>query len=116
VAIADDHADATGAITIAVASGGIATSSTTVRRWRRDGRLVHHIVDPSTGLPASTPWRTVTVAATSCVGANAASTAAIVRGHGALSWLEAAGLPARLVAHDGAVLTAAGWPAEREAA
>lgn len=116
VAIADDHADVTGAVTIAVSSGGLATSSTTVRRWRRGGRPVHHIVDPATGLPASSPWRTVTVAATSCVDANAASTAAIVRGERALRWLESAGLPARLVAHDGSVVTVAGWPAEGEVA
>jgi thiamine biosynthesis lipoprotein len=58
----------------------------------------------------------VTVAATSCVDANAASTAAIVRGERALRWLESAGLPARLVAHDGSVVTVAGWPAEGEVA
>ena len=32
--------------------GGIATSSTTVRRWTRGGVVLHHIIDPATGLPA----------------------------------------------------------------
>jgi thiamine biosynthesis lipoprotein len=114
VAIADDHSEGDGAgqATVSLSAGGLATSSTTVRRWLRAGRTVHHIVDPATGLPAETPWRTVSVAAASCAEANAASTAAIVRGAGAPAWLEAAGLPARLVATDGSVLAVGGWPAE----
>ena len=62
--------------------GGLATSSTAVRRWRRGGEAYHHVLDPRTGLPAEPVWRTVTVAAASCVDANTASTAAIVRGPG----------------------------------
>ena len=96
--------------TIAIRSGGVATSSTTVRRWRRGGVVLHHIIDPATGLPAGGPWRTVTVVAGDCLDANIAATAAIVRGAGAVEWLQAAGLPARLVAHDGAVTRVAGWP------
>ena len=48
---------------VALATGGLATSSTTVRRWRAGGAELHHIVDPRTGLPAAEVWRTVTVAA-----------------------------------------------------
>jgi FAD:protein FMN transferase len=114
VRVTDDHAAAAAAPgqTISVAAGGLATSSTTVRRWRRGGRMVHHIVDPSTGLPARVVWRTVSVAAASCLDANVASTAAIVRGERAPAWLAALGLPARLVAADGVVTSVAGWPAE----
>jgi thiamine biosynthesis lipoprotein len=114
VLVTDDHRsgpDADGQ-RIALASGGLATSSTTVRRWQTDGSELHHIVDPRTGLPAREIWRTVTVAAGSCVDANTASTAAIVRGEGAVPWLEAAALPARLVRPDGEVVRTAGWPAE----
>jgi len=97
--------------TIAIRRGAIATSSTTVRRWHAtDGTTLHHIVDPRTGLPAETPWRTATVAAETCERANGASTAAIVLGHAAPAWLGAAGLPARLVAVDGRVTRVAGWP------
>jgi len=46
--------------------------------------------------------------------ANTASTAAIVLGAGAIEWLQARALPARLVAHDGSVRHVAGWPAEGE--
>jgi thiamine biosynthesis lipoprotein len=48
------------------------------------------------------------------VDANTASTAAIVRGERAANWLKRLGLPARLVAQDGAVVTVAGWPAAEE--
>ena len=82
----------------------------TGRRWQRDGRPVHHIVDPRTGWPAAGPWRTVSVAAASCAEANAASTAAIVAGPDAEAWLAGTGLPSRLVAHDGAVRLLGGWP------
>jgi thiamine biosynthesis lipoprotein len=62
------------------------------------------------------PWRTVSVAAATCVDANTASTAAIVLGHDAPGWLAERGLPARLVTGDGEVTTVAGWPAELVAA
>ncbi|MEA2655494.1 MAG: FAD:protein transferase, partial [Chloroflexota bacterium] len=89
--------------TISVRSGGIATSSTTVRRWTRGGVALHHIIDPATGLPSDGPWRTATVVAATCVDANIASTAAIVMGQPAIQWLEAARLPARLVDRAGSV-------------
>jgi thiamine biosynthesis lipoprotein len=56
----------------------------------------------------------VSVAAATCVAANTAATAAIVRGADAADWLAGLDLPARLVARDGAVVTVAGWPGTRE--
>jgi FAD:protein FMN transferase len=96
--------------TISITSGGIATSSTTVRRWTRGGVALHHIIDPATGLPSDGPWRTATVVAGTCVDANIASTAAIVMGVGAVEWLEANRLAARLVDRAGAVHRVSGWP------
>jgi thiamine biosynthesis lipoprotein len=96
--------------TVGLRGGGLATSGTTARRWRRGAHTLHHIVDPHTGLPARTPWRTVSVAAATCADANAASTAALVKGTGAERWLTRLGLPARLVTHHGTVLTTPGWP------
>jgi thiamine biosynthesis lipoprotein ApbE len=96
--------------TIAITAGGLATSSTTVRRWTRGGAELHHIIDPETGRPAAGPWRTATVAAATCVDANIASTAAIVKGDGAVAWLLAQGLAARLVDRAGAVHRVGGWP------
>ncbi len=112
IRIADDHAaslDAPGP-TIAVTGGGVATSGVAVRRWQTVAGELHHIVDPRTGRPADPVWRTVTVAARSCVEANTASTAAVVLGVEAPAWLEARRLPARLVRADGAVVRVAGWP------
>jgi len=101
--------------TVAIADGGLATSSTTVRRWRRGEQLLHHIVDPATGRPAAPGWRTVTVSAASCVDANIAATASIVLGAAAVPWLEARGLDARLVAVDGRISRTGRWPGEVEA-
>jgi thiamine biosynthesis lipoprotein len=95
---------------VAISAGGLATSGIAVRQWRLGGHHVHHIIDPSTGLPAEPVWRTVTVSAATCVDANAASTAAMVKGSAALSWLASRRLPARLVAMDGTVFRIAGWP------
>ena len=100
--------------TVAIASGGLASSGIGRRNWRLGQDRVHHLVDPSTGLPADSPWRTVSVAAASCVDANTASTAAMVLGASAVDWLSGVGLPSRLVRHDGEVVTVAGWPSEGE--
>jgi FAD:protein FMN transferase len=103
IGVADDHKASEADQVVNVRSGGVATSSTVVRPG--------HIIDPATGEPAESPWRTVTVAARSCVAANTGSTAAIVLGGGAPRWLAERGLPARLVAHDGSVVHVGGWPA-----
>jgi thiamine biosynthesis lipoprotein len=112
VHVTDDHrrfVDPDGQ-TIAVYAGGLATSSTGVRRWRRGGRTIHHIVDPSTGEPVDPVWRTVSVVAASALDANTASTAAIVKGESAPEWLERRGLSARLVRPDGDVVLVGAWP------
>ncbi|WP_035741846.1 FAD:protein FMN transferase [Arthrobacter sp. MA-N2] len=88
----------------------LATSSTQKRRWNHSGRQVHHILDPRTGLPAEAVWRTVTVAAKSCADANTISTACVVRGRRAPSWLRELGVPARLVDSAGRVTTVGTWP------
>jgi thiamine biosynthesis lipoprotein len=109
-----DPADASPGQTVAVRAGGLATSGTSVRRWSRAGRTVHHLVDPRTGRPADEIWRTVSVAAGSCVAANTASTAAMILGAAAPGWLIRQGHDARLVPADGPVTVVGGWPAETE--
>lgn len=116
IRVTDDHAapaDAPGQ-TVEITSGGLATSSTTVRTWSAGEAQMHHIIDPKTGKPARSVWRTVSVAAATCVDANIASTAAIIRSEAAPAWLAESGLPARLVRHDGTVQTTPGWPAAPE--
>lgn len=117
VRIADDHRTSPEAPgpRVLIAGGGLATSSTTVRSWATDRGPAHHLLDPASGLPADTRWRTVSVAAGSCVDANVASTAAIILGHDAPDWLARRGLPSRLAADDGRVSYVADWPADTEA-
>ncbi|HEV7899396.1 MAG TPA: FAD:protein FMN transferase [Planosporangium sp.] len=101
------------ACTVALPAGvALATSSTAGRQWRASGRILHHILDPRTCQPAPVVWQTVSVTAHTCVDANTAATAAIVRGKDANAWLGGLGAPARLVAADGRVVTLGGWPAE----
>jgi FAD:protein FMN transferase len=97
---------------ISLPSGGLATSSTFVRRWPTASGEAHHLIDPSTGRPADSVWRTASVTARSCLDANIASTAAILRGAEAAGWLQELGLPSRLVGVDGTVRHVAGWPSE----
>jgi thiamine biosynthesis lipoprotein len=104
----------TGPNAVVVLSDGyaVATSSTITRTWQRGTSRLHHILDPATRRPAAPIWRTVTAVAKSCVDANAATTAAIVRGRAAQPWLARQQVAARLVDHAGRVHTLGGWPAE----
>jgi thiamine biosynthesis lipoprotein len=117
VGILDDLASAPAAApaepsqAVIIRDGGLATSSTRARAWRRGRTQLHHIIAPGTGLPADSCWRTVSVAAATCVDANTASTAAILRGERAPRWLDELHLPARLVRHDGTTVIVGGWPA-----
>jgi thiamine biosynthesis lipoprotein len=118
VRVMEDHAGPAEAVgqTIAIFSGGLATSGVTVRRWQAADGPRHHILDPRTGEPATVVWRTASVAAASCVDANTAATATIVRGASAAPWLLRHRLPARLVSARGRVLLVGAWPRrEREA-
>lgn len=96
---------------VVIFDGGLATSGTTARRWRRGETELHHIIDPATGLPAQTKWAMASVAAATCVEANAAATAALILSAQAPEWLERHHLPARLIAKDGSVHHLAGWKA-----
>ena len=104
-----ERPDADGEV-ICMPAGGVATSSTTVRRWTRAGAVLHHIIDPQTSLPVTGAFRTVTVAAATCLDANIASTAAIVQGTTAIDWLLRRNLPARLVEKDGTIHYIGRWP------
>lgn len=99
-------------VVVSISTGGLATSGTVARRWHRGGELFHHLIDPDTGAPADPYWRTVTVAADSCLSANVASTASVILGAGAPEWLTLRGHHARLVREGGHVTTVGGWPAE----
>jgi len=117
IRVTDDHRSDPSAPgqTISILSGGLATSSTAVRRWSHGGHTMHHIIDPGTGTPVARTWRTVSVAAADCTDANIATTAALVRADAAPEWLAGLELPARLVDWRGSVTAVGGWPVETSA-
>jgi thiamine biosynthesis lipoprotein len=106
----DDGVAPSPAQAVSIEAGGLATSSPSVRAWRQGAETMHHIVQPRTGQPAEIYWAAATVAAATCVDANTASTASVIRGPAAVAWLNALSLPARLARPDGTVVTTGGWP------
>jgi len=98
---------------VALSHGGLATSTTTRRRWRRGLQTCHHLIDPRTGRPSEGPWRTASVWASTAAEANAATTAALVVGSGAARLLTELGHPARLVGVHGTVVLLGDWPADQ---
>jgi FAD:protein FMN transferase len=102
---------------VALPSGmALATSSTQARRWGEEGREFHHVLDPANHVPVPDTWRSVSVAAMSCVEANTWSTDAIVAGSRAASRLAKAGVLARLLGSDRTIAYVGSWPREAEAA
>jgi thiamine biosynthesis lipoprotein len=93
-------------VTLGVVEGGLATTGRDRRRWTRDGRAQHHIVDPSTGMPAVTDLVAVTVAAACARDAEVLATSLFLAGgcERALGEADAAGIPAVFVTSNGAAL------------
>jgi thiamine biosynthesis lipoprotein len=80
--------------TFEVKRGGVATSGIGRRSWLdRDGRPAHHLLDPSTGLPAFTGIVQVTALAPSALVAEIRAKAALLSGPAAApAWLADGGL------------------------
>jgi thiamine biosynthesis lipoprotein len=96
---------------VRVVRGGVATTGTQRRRWRRGGGWYHHLIDPATGLPARSPWREVTASGASCLDADVAARAALLAGAAGPGWLDARGVPGRFVGEDGRVTANRTWTA-----
>lgn len=106
----DGEGDELGPELVTLDGGGLATSSTLVRRWVAGTVMQHHLLDPRTGRPVAPYWRTVTATGPTCLAANVATTAAIVLGPEAPAWLAQHEVDARLVAIDGSVHRTGRWP------
>jgi thiamine biosynthesis lipoprotein len=65
---------------LGLSAGAVTTSSTLRRRWRRDGKLRHHLVDPRTGEPSDSDLDHVTVVAGSAWVAEVLGKAVLLRG------------------------------------
>ncbi|MEP7331978.1 MAG: FAD:protein FMN transferase [Terracoccus sp.] len=111
-AIGVDGADGTTRQVVTSTGQALATSSTRLRTWQTDDGPRHHIIDPRTGRSAQTVWAQATCVGITALEANAASTSAIVLGRAAPGWLVEQGIPSRLEAIDGSVVSTPGWPAE----
>ena len=98
-----------GGASLSLRGGGLATSSVTRRRWLRAGTEQHHLIDPATGAPSSSPWACVSVAAGSCLAADVAAKAALLRGAGGPEWLDRRGVPGRFVDPGGHVVSNRTW-------
>jgi thiamine biosynthesis lipoprotein len=110
-----EHPEGEASAEVALTWGGLATSSTRLRRWTVAGVTHHHLVDPRTGASARTCWRMVSATGPSATAANIATTAAIVLGDEAVQWLTEREVAARLVAEDGTVTLTPGWPEKKGA-
>jgi thiamine biosynthesis lipoprotein len=94
---------------VSVRGGGLATSAVTRRRWLRGGAGQHHLIDPATGAPSTSPWACASVAAGSCLAADVAAKAALLRGASGPDWLDRRGVPARFVDAGGTVVCNRTW-------
>jgi thiamine biosynthesis lipoprotein len=83
--------------TVSLLRGGMATSGSDRRRWLRDGRVQHHLIDPRTGVPAMSLWEQVTVCGASCLSADIAAKAAFLAGAAGPAWLDLRDIPGRFV-------------------
>jgi FAD:protein FMN transferase len=90
--------------------GGVATSGRNYRRWKLDGRELHHLIDPRTGLPAATDVVTASVIAPSALQAEIGAKAVFILGSRVgLEWLAARPrLAGILVLESGAILCTPG--------
>jgi len=77
-----------------------------VRRWTTaNGETAHHLIDPSTAMPAATALLTATVVAGDAATAEAFATAAMLAdGPAAIELFESVGLAGAVIAADGAIM------------
>lgn len=94
---------------VRIRAGGFATSGIATRSWLRAGAWQHHLIDPRTGEPATSPWEQVTASAATCLQADIAAKAAFLLGDDGPDWLDERGLPGRFLAKDGAEVVNESW-------
>ena len=102
------------AASVAIPSGGVATSSTHAKRWHAGSDVRHHVISPTSGKPLeqSTPdaLHTTTVIASSAAWAEVFATALLVSGTKAgTKLIEAFHLASRATRTDGSSVESAGW-------
>lgn len=84
-----------------VPPGAVATSSVAKRKWKQGAALRHHLIDPRTGLPATTDWLSVTVIAPHATDAEVFAKALLIAGSREAEELATARAEIEFVAVDG---------------
>ncbi len=109
--VALEHPLATGAIAlVGLRDGGVATSTTLLRRWAVDGVERHHLIDPATGEPAASDLGLASVVAGSAWQAEVLAKSVLLRGSAhAFDVIDGDGAEALAVTAVGDVLTSAGF-------
>jgi thiamine biosynthesis lipoprotein len=101
---------ATDPLTLELDGGAVATSGRDRRRWNRNGREHHHLIDPATARPAEGDVLAVTVVAATAAEAEVWATAAFLAGGAAQAADEAdeRAVPTVIVTREGRTLLAGG--------
>lgn len=111
IAVQDPFDEAYDLMVLALRGGGLATSSVGGRRWQRDGRTMHHLIDPRTGQPSQSDLHTVTVLAPTTVQAEVAAKVALILGRQrGTAFLKRKGLASLLLGPDGQQTTVGELP------
>ena len=92
-------------LTLGLTRGGLATSGTERRRWRRNGVEQHHLIDPATGRPAASDLLRVTAIGSDAVEAEVLATSILI---GGLEEALAADAPTVLLTVDGRTVITGG--------
>ena len=102
IAVLDPLQPANDLALLMIERGGVATSGRDYRRWERNGKAQHHIIDPRTGAPAETDVLSATVIAPTTPQAEVAAKVAFILGSRAGSaWLRARRYAGLLVLENG---------------
>jgi thiamine biosynthesis lipoprotein len=113
VAVADPRAPDGDLATVTLGAEALATSSTMRRRWRIDGEVHHHLIDPGTGRPSASPIAQCTVIAPTCAAADVLAKAILLAGpaEGERVLAAGGGTAALAVTGDGTAIALGDWEA-----
>jgi thiamine biosynthesis lipoprotein len=89
----------------------LATSTTSMRTWKRGGKILHHLIDPRTGEPAENGVVSVSVLARSAAQADVFAKTALIMGlEDGSRFLESQQTPGMFVLSDRSSASTARWP------
>lgn len=96
-----------------IQEGAVATSSVLLKAWRHEGRPVHHLIDPTTGVSTHSPVVAVTAITGAGWWSEVMTKAALMAGPAAIATLERHGAEGLILTADGQTLTTTGIDAYR---